>query len=246
MSAGISIGDRRSIRFPRRTGHVSPEPTKPGRFARYTRCRPPIAVQRTSHTSVRTTLGSSSPNRLPRRSGKPFSAIVHASGSNHLRFPSLVVGAAKVEGSTILHSTALTISPEFNAIIGGRGSGKSSFLEYVAFGLGRSCYDVPRNHYSGTDRMRDLVYDTLVSKGGHVSLKIVQDNAVFTILRDPTTAPSASNHLPNRLHTDGHRQGIAQSVPSGCLQPGRARRDWQTGWPAHSALRSASIREPRL
>ena len=119
------------------------------------------------------------------------------------KVPSLVVGAAKVEGSTILHSTALTISPEFNAIIGGRGSGKSSFLEYVAFGLGRSCYDVPRNHYSGTDRMRDLVYDTLVSKGGHVSLKIVQDNAVFTILRDPTTA-----HQPQITYPTGSTQTV--------------------------------------
>ena len=119
------------------------------------------------------------------------------------KIPSLVVGAAKVEGSTILQSTALTISPEFNAVIGGRGSGKSSFLEYVAFGLGRSCYDVPRDHYSGTDRMRDLINDTLVSKGGHVSLKIVQDNAVFTILRDPTTA-----HQPQITYPTGSTQTV--------------------------------------
>ena len=96
------------------------------------------------------------------------------------KIPSLVVAAAKIEGSTILQTTALTVSPEFNAVIGGRGSGKSSFLEYVAFGLGRSCYDAPRDQYSGTKRMHDLISDTLVSKGGHVSLKIVQDDAVFT------------------------------------------------------------------
>ena len=104
------------------------------------------------------------------------------------KVPSLVVTAAEIEGSTILQSTALTVSPEFNAVIGGRGSGKSSFLEYVAFGLGRSCYDAPRDQYSGTERMRDLINDTLVSKSGRVSLKIVQDNAVFRIVRGPTNA----------------------------------------------------------
>ena len=119
------------------------------------------------------------------------------------KVPSLVVGATEVGGSTILQSTALTISPEFNAVIGGRGSGKSSFLEYIAFGLGRSCYDVPRGHYSGTDRMRDLINDTLISKGGQVSLSIVQDNAVFTILRDPATA-----HQPQITYPNGSTQTI--------------------------------------
>ena len=117
--------------------------------------------------------------------------------------PSLVVAAAEIGGSTILQTTALTISPEFNAVIGGRGSGKSSFLEYVAFGLGRSCYDLPRDHYSGTERMRDLINDTLVSKGGRVSLKIVQDNAVFTIERGAATA-----HLPQITYPTGTTQTV--------------------------------------
>ena len=118
--------------------------------------------------------------------------------------PSLVVAAAEIEGSTILQTTALTVSPEFNAVIGGRGTGKSSFLEYVAFGLGRSCNDAPRDHYSGTVRMRDLISDTLVSKSGHVSLEIVQDNAVFTIARGPATA-----HQPQITYPDGTIQTVS-------------------------------------
>ena len=118
--------------------------------------------------------------------------------------PSLVVAEVEIGGSTILQSTALKISPEFNAVIGGRGSGKSSFLEYVAFGLGRSCYDVPRDHYSGTKRMHDLISDTLVSKGGRVSLKIVQDNAVFTIVREPATA-----HQPRITYPTGTTQTVS-------------------------------------
>ena len=119
------------------------------------------------------------------------------------KIPSLVVAAAEIEGSTILQPTALATSPEFNAVIGGRGSGKSSFLEYVAFGLGRSCYDAPRDHYSGTERMRDLISDTLVSKGGRVSLEIVQDNAVFTIVRGPATA-----HQPQITYPTGTTQTV--------------------------------------
>ena len=117
--------------------------------------------------------------------------------------PSLAIGSAKVKGSTIIQSTELTVSPEFNAVIGGRGTGKSSFLEYLAFGLARSCYDVPRDHYSGTDRMRDLVSDTLISKGGQISLKVIQDNAAFTILRYPTTA-----YQPQIIYPDGSTQTI--------------------------------------
>ena len=118
--------------------------------------------------------------------------------------PSLVVAVAEIEGSTILQSTALTVSPEFNAVIGGRESGKSSFLEYVAFGLGRSCNDAPRDHYSGTERMRDLLSDTFTSKGGRISLKIVQDNAVFTIVRGP-----ASAHQPEITYPTGTKQTVS-------------------------------------
>ena len=120
------------------------------------------------------------------------------------KIPQLVVAGARIEGSTILQTTELTVSPEFNAVIGGRGTGKSSFLEYVAFGLGRSCYDRPRDHYSGAERMRGLISDTLVSKGGRVSLKIVQDNAVFTIVRGPATA-----HQPQITYPTGATQAVS-------------------------------------
>ena len=111
--------------------------------------------------------------------------------------PSLVAATIEAEGSTILQPTSITLSPEFNAVIGGRGSGKSSFLEYLAFGLGRSCYDAPREHYSGTHRMHDLINDTLVSKGGQVSLTVIQDNAPFKIVRGPATTYQPRITYPN-------------------------------------------------
>ena len=115
------------------------------------------------------------------------------------QLPSLVVGVVDVDGSGILQSTTLSLSPEFNAVIGGRGSGKSSFLEYVAFGLGRSCYDVPRGHYSGTERMHELISDTLISKGGRVLLKVIQDKATFDIVRNTANAYQPQITYPNGM-----------------------------------------------
>lgn len=111
--------------------------------------------------------------------------------------PSLVVSRIEVVGSTILSSTTMELSPELNSIIGGRGSGKSSLLEYLAFGLCRSSYDVPRGDYSGTQRLHDLVQETLYAKGGVIKLEVVQDNARFEITRGPGTAHNPQVKYPN-------------------------------------------------
>ncbi len=111
--------------------------------------------------------------------------------------PSLVVSHAEIYGSTILRHTKLPLSHELNSAIGGRGSGKSSFLEYISFGLGRSCYDLPRDHYSGTTRLHDLINDTLVSKGGYVTLIVLQDSAEFKVSRGPASAYRPQITYPN-------------------------------------------------
>lgn len=111
--------------------------------------------------------------------------------------PALVVDTVEIEGSSILGNTTIKLSPELNSAIGGRGSGKSSFLEYLAFGLGRSCYDVPRDHYSGTTRMHELINDTLITKGGRVTLTIVQDGAAFKVARRPSTGHQPQITYPN-------------------------------------------------
>lgn len=111
--------------------------------------------------------------------------------------PSLAVACAHIAGSTILENMNLSLSPELNSAIGGRGSGKSSLLEYLSFGLGRSCYDVSREHYSGTERLSELVNDTFVSKGGHITLNIIQDNAIFKVERRQASAYQPQVTYPN-------------------------------------------------
>ena len=120
--------------------------------------------------------------------------------------PSLWVSSVSVNGSEILEPTDLELSSELNSIIGGRGSGKSSFLEYLAFGIGRSSYDVPREHYSGTERLHGLIKDSLVTKGGEVIVTLEQDNAVFRVERGASTA-----HQPQIIYPNGDKQSISLS-----------------------------------
>ena len=111
--------------------------------------------------------------------------------------PSLWVFSVCIDGSDILEKTNISLSPELNSIIGGRGSGKSSFLEYLSFGIGRSSYDVPREQYSGTVRLHGLLKDSLVTQGGSVTVQLVQDNAVFQIKRSPSAAYQPQITYPN-------------------------------------------------
>ena len=117
--------------------------------------------------------------------------------------PALFVSHISIDGSSILLPTKMRLSPEFNSIIGGRGSGKSSFLEYISFGLGRSCYDLKREHYSNTSRMHDLINDTLVSKNASITLTIVQDNAVFIVVRS-----AANSYQPQITYPNGDQQAV--------------------------------------
>lgn len=111
--------------------------------------------------------------------------------------PSIKVASLRLSGSSTLAPATVTFSPELVSVIGGRGCGKSSLLEYIAFGLGRSCYDMPREAYSGTKRLHDLINDTLISQGGSIQLTVIQDNAAFEITRGPGTAYQPQVRYPN-------------------------------------------------
>ncbi|HVI06461.1 MAG TPA: AAA family ATPase, partial [Sphingomicrobium sp.] len=116
----------------------------------------------------------------------------------------LVVKSVRISGSSILSDREIQLSPELNAFIGGRGSGKSSYLEYIAFGLGRSCFDMQKGDYSGSERMASLIRDTLISQGGEISLMISQDGADFRIDRT-----GGNSHQPRVTFPDGSIQDMS-------------------------------------
>jgi predicted ATPase len=70
--------------------------------------------------------------------------------------------------STLTGELKLTFNEGFNALIGGRGSGKSALLEYIRFGLGRSAADFGADQERA--RERELLESTLA--GGYVSLEL--------------------------------------------------------------------------
>lgn len=118
--------------------------------------------------------------------------------------PSIWISNVTIENSNILQPTNIRLSPELNSIIGGRGSGKSSFLEYLSFGIGRSSYDIPRDHYSGTDRFHGLINDSLISQGGSVAITLIQDDATFIITRDRST-----DYQPRIAYPNGNNQSAS-------------------------------------
>jgi chromosome segregation protein len=116
----------------------------------------------------------------------------------------LAVKSITVHGSTILAENSVELSPELNSFIGGRGSGKSTLLEYVAFGLGRSCYDIAKADYSGTGRLSDVIADTLIATGATLELAVVQDGATFYIRRS-----GATSYNPKITYPDGSSQVLS-------------------------------------
>lgn len=120
------------------------------------------------------------------------------------RLPALFVANLKVNKSSILTAVDQRLSPELNSIIGGRGSGKSSLIEYLSFALGRSCKDLSRDEYSGNRRLSDLVTDTLTSKNAAVAIEVCQDNAIFTVTRR-----ASSSYQPEITYPDGTTQTLS-------------------------------------
>lgn len=116
----------------------------------------------------------------------------------------LAVKSVTIEGSSILADGKLMISPELNSFIGGRGSGKSTVLEYIAFGLGRSCSDLSKPEYSGTVRLAEVIQDTLMASGATLELAVVQDGATFYIRRG-----GATSYTPKITYPDGTSQELS-------------------------------------
>lgn len=74
-----------------------------------------------------------------------------------------------------LEPLSIRFNPGFNAIIGGRGSGKSAILEYLRFGLGRTAKDLPLGEAAKSkERSASLIEDTLADEG-FVEISLVRE-----------------------------------------------------------------------
>jgi type III restriction enzyme len=101
--------------------------------------------------------------------------------------PSVHVTAVVVSNSKFLGPVSLELNPQYNALIGGRGTGKSSFLEYLRWGL---C-DQPPEIDKGDDgpdlagRRRRLIDLTLQPLNGHVEVHFKLNGIPHVVRRYP-------------------------------------------------------------
>lgn len=81
----------------------------------------------------------------------------------------------------------MSFNAGFNAIIGGRGSGKSSVIEYIRFGLARTASDLQYDDgVKAKERDEKLIEETLV-EGGYVEIVLERDGVQETWRRDLAT-----------------------------------------------------------
>lgn len=120
-------------------------------------------------------------------------------------YPNVVIRSMTVRGTSPLDAVSLSFSPELNSIIGGRGSGKSTLLEYLAFGIGRGCHDLPAKDYSGKERLVRLIKDTLISENADVEVRIEIDGAAFAITRS-----AVSGYHPVLTYPNGNKETISE------------------------------------
>lgn len=91
-----------------------------------------------------------------------------------------------VTASKFLGSFTLNFNEQYNALIGGRGTGKSTILEYVRWGL---CdQTVKTGNYEELDiiqKRRDtLITKTLTAVGGEVRITMIKNNIKHIVKRD--------------------------------------------------------------
>ena len=103
-------------------------------------------------------------------------------------FPLFQIAGVTVSDSKFLGSVELGLNPQFNAFIGGRGTGKSSLLEYIRWAL---CDD-PLSVLEASElpdfqkRRRKLVNDTLKTKNAKVTVFYKKNEVVYRIERTIT------------------------------------------------------------
>ncbi|MDQ3030375.1 MAG: hypothetical protein M3R09_10190, partial [Actinomycetota bacterium] len=99
--------------------------------------------------------------------------------------PSVHITRVTVSNSKFLGPVALELNPQYNALIGGRGTGKSSCLEYLRWGL---C-DQPPAPDAGDDgldlpaRRQRLIESTLVPMDAHVEVHFLLNGIPHVVRR---------------------------------------------------------------
>lgn len=122
------------------------------------------------------------------------------------RFPSIQITRVEVSNSKFLGPLGLDFNPQYNAVIGGRGTGKSTILEYVRWAL---CDQPPSLDGEGEEiadfqkRRQSLIDGTLLPLGAVVDISFLLNGVSHVIRR------KASGELSLRIG-EGPFQGCTE------------------------------------
>ncbi|MFX4301633.1 TrlF family AAA-like ATPase [Alicyclobacillus tolerans] len=85
--------------------------------------------------------------------------------------PKVHIDGIEVSASRFLGPVDVKMNPQFNALIGGRGTGKSSLLEYIRWGLCDQPVEFETDLPTFEKKRTDLVKNTLENVGGVVTVR---------------------------------------------------------------------------
>lgn len=117
------------------------------------------------------------------------------------KLPSVVITKITIQGANYIQNGEYDFNQQMNSVIGGRGAGKSSLLEYIRFALGCSAIDTKETHDGqarATLRMKEMLQSTLDKENGRVTLDILLNGAPVKVSRGIATSKFIQVEL------DGH------------------------------------------
>lgn len=103
--------------------------------------------------------------------------------------PKIYIESVTVSNSKFLGPIDLYLNPQFTALIGGRGTGKSSFLEFLKWGLCDPSFDKQDNgDIPSIDSKRNELIETMLkSVGAVVTVNWIVNGVRHSIKRDSST-----------------------------------------------------------
>lgn len=101
------------------------------------------------------------------------------------QLPTVFVSRVAVSNSKFLGPVDVTLNPQYNAIIGGRGTGKSTILDYLRWGLCDQAAQAGDEELANPSVRRErLIENTLRSVGGQVEVYFTINEIRHVVRRD--------------------------------------------------------------
>ena len=129
--------------------------------------------------------------------------------------PSIYIQTVEVTDSVFLGPINLALNPQFNALIGGRGTGKTSILEYMRYAMqDQPLFDLddPRLHDEIAQKRDRIISETLLSKNATVTCHWVK-NGVQHVVRFGAAATSPTLQIGDSEAQDVSPEELRSILP---------------------------------